>query len=179
MTSQVTELADAIVCKGISTRTTNNAEISHDTAKLGRLWQKFYQNHVSHLAEGEDIYGVYQNYESEDLVGAFDVVASWKVENAQAAGEGSDEERNVLSAENILSAAHASDVVTVTIPAGKYLVFSEEGRMPNTVMNAWEKAWEYFHNPDCAHTRTYKVDFEHYIGGNLEYGQVDLYIGIE
>lgn len=175
MTSQIKELPTAIVCKGISTRTTNNAEISHDTAKLGRLWQKFYQNHVSHLSEGEDIYGVYHNYESDDLVGAFDVVASWKAESEQAAGENVDP----LSPENILSAAHGSDVVTVTIPAGKYLVFTEEGRMPNTVMNAWEKAWEYFHDSSCEHTRSYNVDFEHYIGGNLEYGQLDLYIGIE
>ena len=187
MSSQVKELSIAIVCKGISARTTNNAEISHDTAKLGRLWQKFYQNHVSHLAEGEDIYGIYQNYESEDLVGAFDVVASWKVESEPTVGDASkedgsqdsNEDSNVLSAENILSAAHGSDVITVTIPEGKYLVFTEEGRMPNTVMNAWEKAWEYFHNSDCEHTRTYNVDFEHYIGGNLEFGQLDLYIGIE
>lgn len=175
MTSQIKELPAAIVCKGISTRTTNNAEISHDTAKLGRLWQKFYQNHASHLSEGEDIYGVYHNYESDDLVGAFDVVASWEVKSEQAAGENVDP----LSPENILSAAHGSDVVTVTIPAGKYLVFTEEGRMPNTVMNAWEKAWEYFHDRDCEHNRSYNVDFEHYIGGNLEYGQLDLYIGIE
>ncbi|OLF35841.1 GyrI-like domain-containing protein [Psychrobacter sp. Cmf 22.2] len=179
MTSQVTELADAIVCKGISTRTTNNAEISHDTAKLGRLWQNFYQNHMEHLSEGEDIYGVYRNYESEDLIGAFDVVASWKVKSEPVEGQDSDEDSNVLSADNILSSAHASDVVTAIIPAGKYMVFTEKGRMPNTVMNAWERAWEYFHNPDCAHTRTFDVDFEHYIGGNLEYGQVDLYIGIE
>ena len=159
MTSQVKELSDAIVCKGISARTTNNAEISHDTAKLGRLWQKFYQNHMKSLSEGEDIYGVFHNYESDDLVGAFDVVASWKAD--------SDDTTN------------ASDVVTVSIPAGKYLVFSEKGNMPNTVMNAWEKAWEYFNNPSCEHTRTYKVDFERYIEGNLEYGQVELYIGIE
>ena len=66
MTSQVKELSDAIVCKGISARTTNNAEISHDTAKLGRLWQKFYQNHMKSLSEGEDIYGVFHNYESDD-----------------------------------------------------------------------------------------------------------------
>ncbi|MGM8872202.1 GyrI-like domain-containing protein [Psychrobacter sp. 2Y5] len=179
MSSSVKELSSAIVCQGISARTTNLAETEYETAKLGRLWQKFYQNHVSHLSEGEDIYGVYYNYESEDLVGAFDVVASWKVESEQAAGQDDSEDNNVLSPENILSAAHGSDVITVTIPAGKYLVFTEEGRMPNTVMNAWEKAWEYFHNPDCEHTRTYNVDFEHYIGGNLEFGQVDLYIGIE
>ena len=173
MTSNIQQLAEAINCKGINVRTTNNAEISHDTAKLGRLWQKFHQNHVSHLAQGADIYGIYYNYESDDLVGAFDVVASWKLEDEQQEGE------NVLSAESVLSAAHSSDVASVTIPAGKYLVFSEEGHMPNTVMNAWEKAWEYFHNRDCEHTRTYNVDFERYVEGNLEYGQVELYIGIE
>lgn len=179
MTSQTKELSEAIVCKGISVRTTNNAEISFDTAKLGGLWQKFYQNHVEHLSEGEDIYGVYHNYESDDLVGAFDVVASWKVKSEPVEGQDSDEDSKVLSAENILSAAHSSDVVTVAIPAGRYLVFSEKGSMPDTVMDAWEKAWEYFNNPSCEHTRSYNVDFEHYIGGNLEYGQVDLYIGIE
>ncbi|MGO3271953.1 MAG: GyrI-like domain-containing protein, partial [Psychrobacter sp.] len=166
MSSTVKELPQAVACSGISVRTTNNAEISHDTAKLGRLWQKFYQNHVANLAEGEDIYGVYHNYESDDLVGAFDVVASWKV----------DSEEEQSSSDN---AAAASNIVTVQIPAGKYLVFSEEGIMPNTVMNAWEKAWEYFHDSSCEHKRRFDVDFEHYIDGNLEYGQVDLYIGIE
>ena len=119
------------------------------------------------MPEGEDIYGIYHNYESDDLVGAFDVVASW--ETASEKDDQSDSERT----------ASTSNVVEVTIPAGKYLVFSEEGHMPNTVMNAWESAWEYFNAPDCEHTRTFNVDFEHYIGGNLEYGQVDLYIGIK
>ena len=166
MTSEIKELPEALACKGISVRTTNNAEISHETAKLGRLWQKFYQNHVGNLPEGEDIYGIYHNYESDDLVGAFDVVAGWRVNPEQAETDP-------------LNHANASHVVTVTIPAGKYLVFSEKGNMPNTVMNAWEKAWEYFNDASCSHTRTYNVDFEHYIAGNLEYGQVDVYIGIE
>ena len=166
MTPQIKELPEAIACSGISVRTTNNAEISQETAKLGRLWQKFYQNHADQLAEGEDIYGVYHNYESEDLVGAFDLVAGWKTDSEQ---ESSDTDNR----------ANAANVVTVDIPAGKYLVFSEEGRMPYTVMNAWEKAWTYFNDRSCEHVRTFDVDFEHYIGGNLEYGQVDVYIGIE
>ena len=161
MTSQIKELSEAIACSGISVRTTNNAEISYETAKLGRLWQKFYQNHAGQLPEGEDIYGIYHNYKSDDLVGAFDVVAGWHTTN---------EQEEVASTDN---------VVAVEIPAGKYLVFSEQGNMPNTVMNAWEKAWEYFNAADCEHTRTFNVDFERYIDGNLEYGQVDLYIGIE
>ena len=166
MTAQIKTLSEAAVCKGISVRTTNNAEISHETAKLGRLWQKFYQNHAGNLPEGEDIYGIYHNYESDDLVGAFDVVAGWKVDSEQEQSDNSANAKN-------------GTLVSVDIPAGKYLVFSEEGRMPNTVMNAWEKAWTYFNDRSCEHVRTYNVDFEHYIGGNLEYGQVDLYIGIE
>ena len=172
MTSQMKELTEALACSGISVRTTNIAETSHDTAKLGRLWQKFYQNHVSHLEEGEDIYGVYHNYESDD-VGAFDVVASWKTSSEQ------DPAQDKFDNDATLTVSGASNVVTVTIPAGKYLVFSEQGKMPNTVIEAWEKVWAYFNNLSCEHTRSYDVDFEHYIGGNLEYGQVDLYIGIE
>ena len=168
MTAQITELSTAQVCTGISIRTTNIAETRHDTAKLGRLWQKFYQEHVGHLPEGTDVYGIYHNYESDDLVGAFDVVAGWQVNSEQE-----------QSGDAVANVANSSMLVTVTIPAGKYLVFSESGNMPNTVMNAWEKAWTYFNDPNCEHTRTYNVDFEHYIDGNLEYGQVDVYIGIE
>lgn len=168
MTSQIKELTEAVACRGISVRTTNIDEISHDTAKLGRLWQKFYQGHVSDLEKGEDIYGIYHNYESDDL-GAFDVVASWKVDSQQGAQDQSGKGATV----------NASNLVTVTIPVGRYLVFSEQGNMPNTVMNAWERVWDYFNDPSCEHTRAYDVDFERYVGGNLEYGQVDVYIGIE
>ena len=174
MTAQIKELSEVQTCQGISVRTTNIAEISHETAKLGKLWQKFYQNHVSHLEKDEDVYGIYHNYESDD-VGAFDVVASWKVPSQQ-------DEQDKVNSSDYLNAGNTgknSNLVTVNIPAGKYLVFSEHGRMPNTVMNAWEKAWTYFNDRSCEHTRTFDVDFEHYIGGNLEYGQVDLYIGIE
>ena len=174
MTLQIKELSEAQICQGISIRTTNIAEISHETAKLGKLWQKFYQNHVSHLEKDEDVYGIYHNYESDD-VGAFDVVASWKASSQQ------DEQDQVNSGDSLTAGntGKNSNLVTVNIPAGKYLVFSEQGRMPYTVMNAWEKAWTYFNDRSCEHTRTFNVDFEHYIGGNLEYGQVDLYIGIE
>ena len=174
MTLQIKELSEAQICQGISVRTTNLAEISHETAKLGKLWQKFYQNHVSHLEKDEDVYGIYHNYESDD-VGAFDVVASWKASSQQ------DEQDQVNSGDSLTAGntGKNSNLVTVNIPAGKYLVFSEHGRMPNTVMNAWEKAWDYFNSVSCEHTRLYNVDFEHYIDGNLEFGQVDLYIGVE
>ncbi len=184
MSVQIKELPESIACQGISVRTTNNAEISHDTAKLGRLWQKFYQNYKAHLGENEDIYAIYYNYESEDLVGAFDVVASWQIENQSNQEQSDNDTSSVNTSLAGTSAIHTdlkntSALVTANISAGRYLVFSEEGRMPNTIMNAWEKAWTYFNDPNCEHTRTFDVDFEHYINGNLEFGQVDLYIGIE
>ena len=83
---------------------------------MGRLWQKFYQNYAGELPEGEDIYGIYHNYESDDLAGAFDVVASWKTASEQ-------DDQSDSSGSKI--AANMSDVVEVNIPAGKYLVFSE------------------------------------------------------
>ena len=158
MTSQIKELTEAQDCKGLSVRTTNIDETSHDTANLGRLWQKFHQDHVSHLAKGKDIYGIYHNYESDDA-GAFDVVACWKIDIEE--GEQKQLDNNYIP--------NVSNVVTVTLPAGKYLVFSEYGNMPNTVLNAWEQVWDYFNAPRCEHTRVYDV----------EYGQVDVYIGIE
>ena len=166
MTAPIQELTESQTCTGISVRTTNSAEISHETAKLGKLWQKFYQTHMSNIPEGEDIYGIYHNYESDDLVGAFDVVAGWKVDSEQQQSDSGANTKN-------------STLVSVDIPAGKYMVFAEHGNMPNTVMNAWEKAWTYFNDPSCEHTRTYHVDFERYVEGKLEYGQVELYIGIE
>ena len=166
MTAPIQELTESQTCTGISVRTTNSAEISHETAKLGKLWQKFYQTHMSNIPEGEDIYGIYHNYESDDLVGAFDVVAGWKVDSEQQQSDSGANTKNGM-------------LVSVDIPAGKYMVFAEHGNMPNTVMNAWEKAWEYFNNPSCEHTRTFNVDFERYVEGKLEYGQVELYIGIE
>ena len=160
MSRKAITLADPIVCQGISVRTTNRDEVREETAKLGGLWQKFYQQHMTQLNEGADIYGVYHHYKSDDT-GAFDVVASWKQGEYQGQIDG------------------IADIETVTIPAGKYLVFSEKGKMPDMIIDAWETVWTYFNDPNCEHTCTYEVDFEQYIGGNLEFGQVDLYIGIE
>ena len=129
---------------------------------------------MSQLEKGEDIYGIYHNYESDD-VGAFDVVASWKLASQQEQSDNDDTANTVKATKN----KNASNLVTVSIPTGRYMVFSEYGNMPNTVMNAWEKAWEYFNDSSCEHTRTYHVDFERYVEGKLEYGQVELYIGIE
>lgn len=155
MTIDIKTLTETIACQGLTVRTTNQQELNPVTAKLGTLWLSFYQNIFSKLPAGSAAYGIYHNYES-DAHGAFDVTASC-------------EQHTALASDGSL------DLTVVTIPAGKYVVFSEQGAMPIAVITAWQKAWAYFNDPNCEHTRLYNVDFEHYVSQS----QVDVYIGIE
>lgn len=155
MSTTVKELPNGIACRGISTRTTNRAELNPETAKIGDLWQIFSSNYFAKLPKDSGIYGIYHNYQS-DANGEFEVTASWK-------HDGNNEE------------LEDGTVESVTIPAGKYLVFSEQGSLPDAVIAAWQSIWAYFNNDNCTHTRLYNVDFEHYVNES----QVDVYIGIE
>ncbi len=155
MTTDIKTLTETIVCQGLSVRTTNQAELNPTTAQLGTLWLSFYQNIFSKLPAGSAAYGIYHNYES-DAHGAFDVTASCE-QDIEFAG------------------AESLNLKVVTVPTGKYLVFSEQGAMPIAVITAWQKAWAYFNDPNCEHTRLYDVDFEHYVSQT----QVDVYIGVE
>ena len=163
MIIEVKNLDAAIVCEGIGVRTTNYKETKPETAKLGELWQQFYQTIAEQLPEDAQIYGVYHQYESDDT-GEFDVVAGYSKQSVQ-------QEQEVQS--------ESDDTVSVTIPAGKYLVFSQQGSMPDMVIEGWDKVWTYFGDSECEYTRTFGVDFEHYIDTDPEDGQVDIYIGIE
>lgn len=155
MSVTVKELPKGIACRGISICTTNQAELNPETAKIGDLWQTFFNSYFAKLSKDSGIYGIYHNYQS-DADGGFEVTASWKHDD------------NNLELEN-------ESLESVTIPAGKYLVFSEQGTFPDAVITAWQSIWAYFNDNSCAHTRLYNVDFEHYVNESL----VQVYIGIE
>lgn len=155
MTIDIKTLTTKIECQGLSVRTTNQQELNPATAKMGKLWLNFYQNIFSKLPAGSAAYGIYHNYES-DAHGAFDITTSYEQEVEFASDE-------------------SLDLEVVTIPTGKYLVFSEQGAMPIAVITAWQKVWSYFNSLECEHTRLYNVDFEHYVNQL----QVDVYIGIK
>ncbi len=155
MTVNAKTLTETIACQGLSVRTTNQAELNPSTAKMGKLWLTFYQTIFSKLPAGSAAYGIYHNYES-DANGAFNVTVSCQQDRSMD----SDGHLNLK---------------LVTIPEGKYLVFSEQGMMPAAVITAWQKVWSYFNSSECEHSRLYNVDFEHYVSQF----QVDVYIGIE
>lgn len=141
---------------GIQVRTINRDEFDPATAKLPQLWQRFYQDgvaaQIAATATGPavaHIYGVYADYES-DATGHYTVTAGMAVAPAP---------QGVFN--------------TVDIAAGDYLVFTEKGAMPQAVITAWMRVWQYFEaNPDTK--RRFHTDFERYDGAD----DVAVHIGI-
>jgi len=134
----VTEI-DQKTVKGIKVRTKNADEMSSDTSKISGLWQRFYVDVAPRLGKEASVLGVYCNYES-DFTGEFDVVA------------GSD----------MLESDVASDFDSITIQAGRYLVFEGKGSMPQAVIYTWSRIWEYFSSSEPEYIRAYTTDFELY-----------------
>ncbi|MCC6138128.1 MAG: GyrI-like domain-containing protein, partial [Bdellovibrionaceae bacterium] len=119
--------------------------------KIGNLWNNFYINVSKNLQSNSVVYGVYYNYES-DMNGEFDVLA------------GSD----------LVDSSPGQKLDDVTLKEGRYLVFSQEGEMPQAVIDGWVQVWQYFSSKECIHKRSYATDFEIYKNKN----QVDIYIGV-
>ena len=149
---RVEEIEEKIIY-GISTRTKNSNEMNPETAKIGAIWQKFDSTVDVNYKDGERVYGVYYNYES-DANGEFDVLAGYETPNDK--------------------------LDKVIIEKGKYLVFNKtfEQTDDNTrieaIIETWGKIWEYFSNENSQYKRAYKTDFEYYKGQN----EIEIYISI-
>lgn len=143
---------EGFAVSGITTRTINIDEMSPATAKLGTHWGKFFAENLAekipHKLPDTAVYGVYHHYES-DHSGHFDLTAGVAV------------------------SAPAVAFDTVQIGKGDYLVFSEQGPLPQSVVVAWYAVWQYFEaHPEIK--RTYVADFERYNGP----ASVDVFIGV-
>lgn len=139
---------------GISTRTKNADEMNPQTSKIGTIWQKFDSSVQVDYKNGQRVYGVYYNFES-DVNGEFDVLAGYEI---------------------------SSDKLdTVKIEKGKYLVFSktfeqtDDNTRVQAIIETWGKVWGYFSNESTEYKRSYKTDFEYYKGQN----EIEIYISIK
>lgn len=141
-------LKEPVTVYGLSIRTKNENEMNRETAKIGSLWESFFSRVSPHLNETEKVYGVYSSYESDY-----------------------SEEFNVTAA----SKKKVDGTEDVVIEAGKYLVFSAEGEMPQAVIHGWTDIWNYFSEETSEFKRLYKTDFEFYEGPNT----VKIFIGIK
>lgn len=143
---------DSFSVTGFVIRTTNADEVTPSTAKIGRLWARFYENAAPKLNEKSKVYGLYTNYES-DFTGAFDVIVC----------------------SDTLSPEELANSVKVTIDSGKYMTFYAAGAMPQVVINLWGDVWSYFGSKNCLHERAYTTDFEYYKSDN----EVEIFISIK
>lgn len=138
---------------GLEVRTTHAAEADPATARIPALWARFYgENLAGQIPKRMDKgrpYGVYFAYES-DHHEAYSVLAGYQVHGSEDAKPG---------------------MMGLSIPGGKYLVFTTEG--PSEVPQAWASIWAYFAKAK-APKRAYQYDFEVY----EDEDKVSIYIGV-
>ncbi len=103
------------VVNGISIRTNNSDEMDPSKAKIGRLHHDFDKKIEVGYADGERVYAIYYDYES-DASGDYSVMSGFD-------GKAKDDE----------------GLQPLTIQAGNYLVFSAKGEIPKIVIETWEK----------------------------------------
>jgi predicted transcriptional regulator YdeE len=145
---------DEKVIYGISIRTTNSNEMNPETAKIGKTWQKFDNEVIVDYQNGERVYGVYYNYES-DLNGEFSVLAGYEKSN--------------------------SALEAVTLQKSKYIVFEAKAKSNDddariqAVIATWGEIWQYFNDINSEFKRAYKTDYEHY----KHQTEIDIYISID
>ena len=134
---------------GLQVRTKNADEMNPATQKIAPLWGRFFQEVLPTLGEGSTVYGVYHNYES-DVHGGFDVLV------------GADTLRVT------------DEMKSITLEAGKYLMFPVKGELPQAIIDTWMKVWAYFEDPSIDERRSYETDFELYKSAD----EVEIYIGV-
>ena len=147
------EEMDEKVIYGISVRTTNSNEMNPDTARIGKTWQKFDNEVTVDYQNGERVYGVYYNYES-DLNAEFSVLAGYE--------------------------KTSSTLEAVILQKGKYIIFeakavsNDDDARIQAVIATWGKIWQYFNDVNSEFTRAYKTDYEYYTNPT----NIEIYISI-
>ena len=121
---------------GLCTRTDNATEMDPKKGKISALWQTFDDAVPVDYKNGERVYGVYSNYES-DHTGKFTVHAGF---------DGKSIPSNV-------------SLEKISIPEAKYFVFIHQGEMPQIAIDAWTEVWNYFSNDKAEHQRLYSNGF--------------------
>lgn len=153
---------DSFQIVGISAQTSNAKEITSQ-AKIPQLWNDFYQqNIIEQIAnrKNSNIYGLYSDYET-DVNGEYFITLGVQMLNS-------------------LDGDIPAGLTVKTVPAAKYLVFtSDQGALPDVVIQTWQDIWAWFANSGVE--RTYTGDFELYDErcANPQEAQIEIYIAVK
>jgi len=144
----------AFYAVGITVRTINqNGQSKKD---MMALWTRFMGDNVlSQIKDraADDIYCFYTDYES-DHNGYYTALLGCKVNSLANISEGFS---------------------GLSIPAGKYQVYSLAGDPLHSVLGAWQEIW------DSNVARAYTFDFDHYVvnAKNFEESEVKIYLAVK
>ena len=117
------------------------------------MWDDFYSaglTEIPHRLPQSPIFGVYSNY-SSDATDFYTVTAGVRIKSEVA-----DSELN-----------------TINIQGGSYLVFEDTGMMPQVIIRTWERIWVYFET-SCEYQRCFGTDFEVYQNSD----EIAIHIGV-
>lgn len=140
---------------GIEVRTNNRLEMEPDNARLDRLWEGFrgerMEEQIPDRAAGSPVYGVYCDYE-----------------------KGSEGDYTVIAGVEVTDEGKVPETFrTVILEAGEYLVFRNQGRLAEIVMETWSEVWRYFEREGVPE-RCFRTDYEVYESTD----KVAIYIGV-
>jgi predicted transcriptional regulator YdeE len=147
---KLVEVEEKII-RGLSVRTTNTNEMNPSTGRIGPLWKAFDDQVEVDYKNGNRVYGVYFDYQSDEK-----------------------EAYSVLAGTDQLDANSSTELQTITIQKGKYLMFAAQGDIPQIIVTTWGSVWDYFSKPDAGYTRLYTTDFEYYVNQNA----IELFIAV-
>lgn len=150
--------------QGVSVRTNNAQEMNPETAEIGGLVARYYEEQVAHsLAHRVSpgiTYVVYTHFDSD---------------------EHGDYTCFIGEAVDPLKAQASEDLDTLRIAASTYAKLTVgPGQMPAMVIAAWQRIWA-MSPADLGGKRTYRADFEVHDqrAHNPQEAVIDIYLGIE
>ena len=152
MTQNITKETFHLI--GIKIRTSNQKAMED----IPKVWERFYaddiKNKIPHKLN-DNIFAVYTDYEG-DFTKPYLYILGCEVNSLDIVPEG---------------------MAGITIPSAQYEIFTAIGKMPDKVVETWQKIWQ----PEIDAKRTYITDFEIYgnKSGNPENSEVKIYIGIK
>jgi predicted transcriptional regulator YdeE len=140
---------------GIQVRTVNAAERQSDTAKIPKLWKRFFEEQIEEQIPGRtdphEIVGVYHNYEN-DFQGFYTLL---------------------IGQQSTFAGPLPGALVRTQVPAQQYLVFDPVPARPEEIQKVWRTVWDYFSQAG-PFQRAYSHDFEVYRGKTMQ-----LYLGVQ
>lgn len=141
---------------GISIETTNENKKSMED--LGKLWDRFYTDHIIEKIpnkSGNEVYSIYTDYQT-DYTGKYTSIIGLKVNSLEQIPDG---------------------LIGREFKGGQYQKFVAKGQMPNAIIKTWGEIWE----RDKELSRDYTADFEIYgeKSQNGDNSEVEIFIAIE